>query len=48
MRLFHVVFKDVSDVRYEEEVKDVVVVLDVKVNRLVVKTLVSEGYDGWE
>jgi hypothetical protein len=29
-------------------VKDVVVVLDVKVDGLIIKTLVSEGYDGWE
>jgi hypothetical protein len=41
LRFFHVIFKDVSDVGYEEEVKDVVVILDVKVDRLVVKTLVS-------
>jgi hypothetical protein len=41
LRLFHVVFKDVGDVGYEEEVEDVIVVLDVKVNRFIVKTLVS-------
>ena len=48
MRFFHVIFKDVSDVRYEEEVEDVVVVFDVKVDGLVVKTLVSEGHNRWE
>ena len=48
MRLFHVIFKDVSDIGYEEEVKDVVVILDVKVNRLIIKALVGEGDDGWE
>ena len=46
--LFHVILKDVSDVRYEEEVEDIVVVFNVKVDRLVVKTLVSKGDNGQE
>ena len=45
---FHVVFEDVSDVGDEKEVKDVIVVLDVKVYWFVVKTLVGKRDNGWE
>jgi hypothetical protein len=46
--LFHIIFKDVGDVGNEEEVKDVIVVLNVDIEGFVVKTLVSESGDGGE
>ena len=48
LRLFHIIFKDVGDVGNEEEVKDVIVVLNVDIEGFVVKTLVSESGDGGE
>ena len=45
LRLFHVVLEDISDVRYEKEVKNIIVVLNVKVNGLVVKSLVSQRHN---